>query len=86
MPRPIDANKLENMLRNFIGRTIPGSIEQDAYSNILYLVEQLPSLDGDYIVRCKECANQRKYGDMTVCLITSKVVLPNFYCNFGTKK
>lgn len=85
MPRPIDADKLERMLQRCIDRTILGGIEQNAYIFVLQSIRAMPSMDANLIVRCKECANQQKHGDAMVCLVSGKVVLPSFYCNFGTK-
>lgn len=85
MPRPIDANALEQTLRYFIDHTILGGIEQHAYKNVLEAVRRMPSIDENYIVRCKECANQQKCGYVLVCMMTGKVVLPSFFCNFGAK-
>ncbi len=84
--RPIDADELEEFLRDNAIYAGTNRGRQDAFIDTLQFVRHMHTTDEDYVVRCIRCAHCHEHDQQHICLITGKVVLPNFYCNFGTKK
>ena len=66
--------KVSGVIGNLSGDFVPG-----------FAIAQAPTIDAVPVVRCKDCANKQKCGDVLVCMMTGKVVLPDFFCNFGAK-
>lgn len=77
--RPIDANALEDKIIQEC------RLDLNDYEVIKYCVDEMPTLDYEPVVRCKDCKHRNKeYGPM-FCQVLGRNTKDNFYCRYGAK-
>ena len=86
MARLIDADKLKKHYEWWQGGTREMSMDE-AKSDFDVIVNLQPTVDAEFVVRCKDCFHYHKgYVLPEHCALTGWETEPNDYCSSGERK